>query len=374
MTTIDSASDGELEAARYLRAVESRLSGLPASERAELLEDLSGHLEELTTEGGRSLTEQIGSPEAYADELLASLGVTEAPLRLNRRASLARGVRRSRAAQWLGQRLSSPLGEEARSLWMALRPAWWVARAYLAVSLLATVSDRGHFPGFPVPGLFNNVGLGLVAILVAVVASVRLGQKGPTGMVGMLMVAANLALIVFGGVLVGRLGSGSRVLSTAPSEAAFHAYAGQPCLTNGNGEIVTNLYPYSADGKLTPVLLYDQSGHPVDNLCPTVDDQGRPLTTQYGKDANGAPVYNLFPRQQSVQILPAQVPIPAFPGSVEKGAVPQAPLPSPVTSPVAPPAIVVPQLATPTPSATATPTPSSSPASASPVPTPTPSP
>ncbi len=68
-----------LEADRYLREVAPHLAALPAEERADLLEDLVQHLREIAAEPGPPLAEQLGSPEAYAAELLASAGVIAQP-------------------------------------------------------------------------------------------------------------------------------------------------------------------------------------------------------------------------------------------------------------------------------------------------------
>jgi hypothetical protein len=105
-------------------------------------------------------------------------------------------------------------------------------------------------------------------------------------------------------------------------------------LVNGSGANITNLYADGPDGTLLdPVLLYDQDGHPVDNLCPDFDSQGRPLATQYSKDVNGAPVINAFPRKQALSLQP---------GVEASGGQPAQPA---LTVPVSPPAVVVPKLA-----------------------------
>lgn len=52
------------DAERYLREVASHLAGLPAGDRAELLEDLAQHLEEIAAEPGPPLSERLGSPGA----------------------------------------------------------------------------------------------------------------------------------------------------------------------------------------------------------------------------------------------------------------------------------------------------------------------
>ena len=62
-----------------------------------------------------------------------------------------------------------------------------------------------------------------------------------------------------------------------------------------------------------------------------MDSRGRRLTTEYGRDTNGAPVINAFPRRQTAGAEPGRAP---FLGQPE------------VTVPVKPPAVVVPRLAT----------------------------
>jgi len=110
------------------------------------------------------------------------------------------------------------------------------------------------------------------------------------------------------------------------------AGSGRGCLATAAGDRITNLYAYDAEGRLLdPVLLYDQNGQPVDNLCPEFDERGRRLSTEYRQDANGAPVINAFPRRQAVLVQPQ----PSPPGS---------PAQPSVTVPVRPPAVVVPRI------------------------------
>src|SRR5206468_12308052 len=109
---------------------------------------------------------------------------------------------------------------------------------------------------------------------------------------------------------------------------------GQGCLTTATGDNITNIYAYDTDGRLLdPVLLYDQNGQPIDNLCPHVDERDRALTNDYRQDVNGAAVLNAFPRRQSVSLAPEQPSRPAVPRTPG------------VTVPVRPPAVVVPRLA-----------------------------
>lgn len=352
------------EAASYLAAVEAGLAGVAPAERAELLDDLSGHLAELSAEGPVSLHDVLGPPAEYAAELLASLGIVAGAGEPVSRGARLRSVFEGSAPVQAARRVwDSWGGREATSVAAALRPAWWILRAYVAVYLLAGLLPHRNFPDFPFPALLHSAVLGFLAVLAAIPISVRLGRRARRrGALKNLMVLGNIALLIYGGVLLHFIADRRPVdvRSYSPYQSATaQPEQGQNCLTNGAGQLITNLYPYTMDGKLTQILLFDQTGQPINNLCPFSDSQGRQLNTQYAKDANGAAVYNVFPREQTVAIPePAsQAPFGEAPG----------PLTSP--SPVPPPAIVIPQLAgapqpatpTVTETATATATPSPTP-------------
>ena len=327
-TTTESRAD---EVAAYLEEVSSRLAGLPEPERTELLDDLAHHLAEVMAEPGPPLAERVGPPAAYAAELLASAGVEASgpgpglgrliPTRL--RSTSVRAVRALR---------SSRIGRELAFLEPALRPAWWVARAYLAVSLLAATSRGPNppgFPGLPLPRLFDSAVLGLMAVLLAVPASVRLGRARPAGAPRWLMVGTNAVLVLYGVVLLAHGGT-PRVHHVAIPDPA----AQSDCLLDRAGQPITNLYAYGSDGALLdPVLLYDQAGRPIDHLCPQFDGAGRRLRTEYGRDVNGALVINAFPRRQWMEPRPdGWTPDGGFtPGAAQ-------------AVPVRPPAVVVPRL------------------------------
>ncbi len=323
------------EVDRYVKEVAPHLAVLPADERADLLEDLSQHLLEIAAEPGPPLAERLGSPEAYAAELLASAGVTVTgrprPPLLARAVSVAGRAR----ASWVGQ--------EALRLLPVLRPAWWVVRAYLAVSLLSALEQNGSYPGFPLPHLLGNPALGLLGVLVAIPLSVRLAQR-PLPRAGRLAVlGGNVVLVLYALTLLGRAGTPD-VRYIESSGTPWSATFDRGCLSTGAGRPITNLYAYDTEGRLLdPVLLYDQNGQPIDNLCPDVDERGRRLSTEYRHDVNGAPVINAFPRRQSAFVQ-------ADPSFDRPGWAPQ----PDATVPVKPPAVVVPRLA-PTTTVTTTP-------------------
>jgi hypothetical protein len=323
-----------LDADRYLKEVAPYLASLSVDERTELLDDLAQHLREIAAEPGPPLAERLGSPQAYAVELLASAGVAASD---GRRRPL-----RTRAVAAMTRMRATRVGREVIRLWPVLVPAWWVVRAYLTVSLVAALEGHGSYRGSLLPRLAGDPVLGLIGVVLAIPLSVRLGQKNLSRTGRLVAIAANATLAIYALVLLGRVATPDvryvEVGNGAPSAAS------DGCLATASGQHITNLYAYGPDGTLLdPVLLYDQNGHAVDNLCPDYDAQGRPLTTQYSRDANGAAVINAFPRRQSVLIQPD----------------PQAsPLGSPVQPavavPVKPPAVVVPRLA-PTPTTTVVP-------------------
>ncbi len=319
-----------LAAERYLKEVAPHLAALAPEERADLLEDLAQHLREIAAEPGPPLNERLGSPEAYAAELLASAGVEAArhpePPFLSRVSAVVDGARSS----WIGQ--------EAVRMWPFLRPAWWVVRAYLAVSLLSALERNGSYPGFPLPRLAGSPALGLLGVVVAIPLSVRLGQRHLFRSGRLAVIGANVVLALFAISLLGRAGT-PEIRYVDYSDQAPSRSADRGCLGTAAGERITNLYAYDAQGRLLdPVLLYDQNGQPIDNLCPEFDDQGRRLATEYSQDVNGAPVINAFPRRQSAIVQPERRPMgpgqPLTTLSVQPGA----------TVPVKPPAVVVPRL------------------------------
>jgi len=158
---------------------------------------------------------------------------------------------------------------------------------------------------------------------------VRLGQRRLVGLGRLAVIGANVVLLVYGISLLDSAGSEVRYVDYGGSAPQWGAGSG--CLSDVNGQRITNLYAYDTEGRLLdPVLLYDQNGQPIDNLCPQFDERGRRLSTEYRQDVNSAPVINAFPRRQSVI---GELREPTMPGA-----------PPPVSVPVRPPAVVVPRL------------------------------
>ena len=309
------ADDTEFDdIARYAAAVRSALSDLSADERDVLLEDLELHLAEVQAESNAPLTSRLGPPETYAGELRAAYGGAQ-PARRRRFPRARRKVR-----MMVGYVMTSSSYKAIREYLPELRPAWWVLRAYLVVLVLA-VMLRGDQTIRPIPNPFRSGGLvEIAAMATAIVISIRIGRwsRQPQRSTPWPLYAGNAA-VAFGGLLA--LGS----MSTVPEwtyvvdQGLSDAHAAMP---------VTNLYPYSSDGKpLDGVLLYDQNGKPY-----VIDANGYGIITQYPTSADGLPIMNEYPQRQTQTdgspVVPPRVTLP--PVSPSPSASPTAsPSPSP---------------------------------------------
>jgi uncharacterized membrane protein len=125
MASNEQASD----VATYAASVRAALADLPRDQAEVLLEDLEDHLREIAAEVGGPLTERLGSPEQYANELRAAYGAAQGDRR--RHDPLLRDLQAVRA--WVS---GSTWVRQVRAFLPELRPAWWVLRAYLAVLVL----------------------------------------------------------------------------------------------------------------------------------------------------------------------------------------------------------------------------------------------
>lgn len=112
------------EIQRYVDSVEARLASLSDDERSELLADFVAHLWEIQSdESDGDIADRIGTPDEYADEFVASIGLDVAPA--------------PRQGVWDGLRGSArrmkdhPTTGRLRS-WMApMESAWWGISGFL---------------------------------------------------------------------------------------------------------------------------------------------------------------------------------------------------------------------------------------------------
>ena len=173
---------GQDEITAYVEGVRTALAGLPEATRDELLEDLPEHLAEVRAEGTGTLTERLGSPEAYASELLATAGFVGGfpdppaarftPLREARDKGLQV---LNRADARVGPVIGYP---KASDFLILLRPAWWVARGYLAAMALAYLFDDHNGRMGLLPRVGGSGFVALVLLSGGVILSILLGRRG----------------------------------------------------------------------------------------------------------------------------------------------------------------------------------------------------
>lgn len=260
------------DAEAYAARVRAALADLPPAAREDLLADLGDHLAEVAGEDpGRPLADLLGPPEDYAAELRSSAGLAPA----GGAAAAARGPGGLRGHRWV---------TATREFLPELVPGWWVLRAALLAGLLTAVLGGG-------------VLLWLLLTAVLVPLSVTFGRwvRADRGRRPLGIIADVVAVLVAVGVL--GLASGGSGSSPVVQEGVV-----VPGSDRYGLEGVTNLFPYSPDGRpLTDVLLYDQDGNPVE-LRPDWDAEGNPITRVPRYDTGGRVVGNAYPQEQTVEV------------------------------------------------------------------------
>lgn len=167
----------------YVFAVRAALGDLPESLRDELLEDLPEHLAEVVADGEGSLTERLGSPEAYAEDLRTTAGFVGGFPDPPRRAPFfeKRDELRDQALVQL-RRIDTRLGPlfgaaRVSDFLVLLRPAWWVLRGYLAAMVLAWMLDDSGQPIGLLPRIGGSEGVAVVLLAIGVLASIWFGRR-----------------------------------------------------------------------------------------------------------------------------------------------------------------------------------------------------
>jgi hypothetical protein len=291
-----------LDVVTYAAAVRAALAHIPESQRESLLEDLEDHLAEVASESDVPLEERLGKPEDYAAELRSAYaGSAPTPTR--------KKPVRDTVAALIASAIDTKTYREMHSLFPELRPGWWVLRAYLVVLILTFLFSTGQSLR-PIPNPFSSRGLlQILATLVAIVISVRLGRRGLPRSMGWRAAAlvANVAIAIFAlPVLVSMSTNHGYVYAAPPHQYVTDVQAGY--------YPTTNIYPYTSDGRpLKDILLYDQNGRPL-----TITQLKYPgVITDYPLGADGRPIVNEYPLTQrhpdGYPILPPRV---AFPPSL----------------------------------------------------------
>jgi len=249
--------------AAFVEQVRAGLGDLTEEEREELVGGLEADLSERLAEGGD--VAELGDPVAYADELRAAAGLE--PKVRGRRSGVPP---RERVGAWLdagrarlAEVAASRRGAPVWAFLVAVRPVWWVFRAWLAVQLVDMVA--GTSVATPVPTLMG-AGAGLAVLAVAVVVSVQLGRGvwWPGSAVG---TSLSARLVLLGLNAFGLVVAMPVVLAQFPASGAYDSqefYSAPVVGLQQGGEFVENVFPYDAAGRpLTGVQLFDQDGKPL---------------------------------------------------------------------------------------------------------------
>ncbi|MFS8101009.1 hypothetical protein LFM09_28190 [Lentzea alba] len=281
----------------YLAGMRAALDDLPPAEVAEIMEDVSAHVAELSTELGENetLEQRLGPPEQYAQELRQAAGYPPRTERLP--VTTKKGLlTRPRIAAW---GLAAATGVTLLAGAVVLRePAILLLPAVILVLSLALVNDRGAAQAeimdlpetrriqqwlTPEAGTPAERAITYLKTLQPAWWLVRAGLLGlgavllaGRDILGFLCIAAVAVVSVFAGprakvdrrwlwfslpasaLAVGLL---FQVVDVTASNLAYNnrSYQQGPVM-----ETYQNIYAYDENGKLlTNVLLYDQDGNPI---------------------------------------------------------------------------------------------------------------
>lgn len=299
MTALHSPSTTD----RYAQQVRDACSDLPPSARDELLEDLDEHLADVAADltEGETLADRLGRAEDYAADLRQSAGYPPATPDRRARRAFGQGRLATRARSLWDESDQHPQGRAVRQYLTDLRPAWWLARAYLVATGLAEVTASGDGLNV-IPHVFGSSAIGLVLVIALGWLSIRLGRstqpdqhpdrrrrRGAAWFSAVAVACLLLALAQYDDV---RTVYESDTMTDQADAPGF--------LTSSDGDPIKNIYAFSADGKpLDGVLLYDDQGRPIDAVT-VWDDDGNEMTPRFPTTDDGTEVRNQYPTEFDV--------------------------------------------------------------------------
>lgn len=252
----------------FVARVRELLADLSEEDRLELTEGLEADLtDQVAEQGGGALDD----PEAYARELRTAAGFEPVA---RRRVRLARPRSVSDALDGVRTRWEALVGHpRVAPFWAvaaALRPAWWVLRAWVAAVLVCVALPGYAVWGFTwLPGVSNEVGLLVLAVCVVGSTLVGMGRLLPGGDRGTPMRVALLGLNLFALAAIPAAEQHYQDAEWRQTEQS-HGYSssGFDVGVLNKGNEVCNIAAYDASGQpLTGVQLFDQAGRPLDVRC-----------------------------------------------------------------------------------------------------------
>lgn len=298
------------EVAAFVAEVRARLADLTDEEREELVGGLEADLTDQLADG--ATWSELGEPASYAAELRLAAGLPERSRRtrlpsLPTSSSVEGLLDRSRD-RFLALVTDRPWRRTAWDVVVELRPVWWVARAWVAVTALDVAA--GHWEPISVVPSLGHPLLGPALLVVAVVVSVLVGQGRLWPRVGpdrpilhrvALLVLNAVALVAplwFYVPMPGYLSGGGAYGGVDAYSAGYHDARAETVRSglHAGRKQITNVFAYGPDGTpLGPVQLFDQDGEPI--AVPRTTGTGRRDDRRVVCPAyNGTtPLYNVFP-------------------------------------------------------------------------------
>lgn len=278
------------EITQFAQRVRAELADLPEDDLEDLTDGLEADLAESLDEDP---TRELPDPVVYALELRTAAGLPPQTQPGQGFRGAIRGMTsglRATGHQMAESLRGHPVTAGMLGFAEALRPTWWVLRAWVAYWLVAAFfgSEAGLAPR----------GFWWLVLAALIVVSVQLGRGRwrAKGVPTLVLVGNVLAAIVVVPVLFAASswsGSSEVYMSSEPVLPGAGAIL--------NGRPVTNIYAYSTDGKLlTGVQLFDQHGNPIvtyrDPNCVDIScDEGGGFVPQSARLETGETAKNVYP-------------------------------------------------------------------------------
>jgi hypothetical protein len=310
---VNAATDLHPEVAQhvdqFLTRVREQLADLTQDERDELLDGLEADLSEQLSEGDAAA---LPDPASYAAELRSAAGL---PARRATRSTKVRartfGAHLVAApdtlrAHWLRLTQRNDASRRVWSLLVAVRPAWWVLRAWIAVTFLDAMAGDAEYVTL-VPSLGVTV-LGPAVLVAAIVLSVLMGQgqlwpgSGPDRPLAARLTLAGLNVFAILLPLSFTVPVAQPFVYAGGSyNSGYYAGSHRPGLRIG-ADVVRNIYAYDAEGRpLKGVQLIDQLGRPVAVSPESSMGRGRDRQVTCPWFNGTTPLFNVFPLPQRTQ-------------------------------------------------------------------------
>ncbi len=270
--------DGQIAA--YIAQVRASLSDLRPDDLDDLTAGMPADLAEMLRERGGALTDHLGSPAAYADELRTAAGL---PPRSGPRRRDWRYLPEELRERWQRARSRHPVLDAVASHLALLRPAWWLLRGLAATFLLLEAVGGGWRRLGEVPGAL----VALTAMGLSVWLGARMSVTRPRWWGALLNGFLGLISLVC-------LGSIAQVVALSQWSAGPVGYE-QPAT---NLVQASNLFVYDAQGRrVDGARVFNDLGQSLQTNVPLTDASGRFLDEVVRTDAFGQTVDQVFPKR-----------------------------------------------------------------------------